>query len=269
MSPVAINGVDKQGIHINGLQQKQALSAASETVDKGVYDPTTLSAVDADLAVGNIKSAVTIFGKLGTYVGVDVSDADALVTDVKDPKTFYSVAAPRKTGTMPTVAIVAANSAYPAGYHAGNVGGLEAIDADLAAGNIKLGVNIFGKVGTYEGAAPTVTEALFLNNTDTWPPDLIATYTDLESVNIPATAKKVILILQGKQYSDGVNAYLRATYNGVERIAEFLASGTAYFMYRWAGDGTGGATTAKVQGKYQTAETSLRAYYECLFYYVS
>ncbi len=36
--------------------------------------------------------------------GVDISDADALVTDVKADKTFYSVTAPRKTGTyVPTV----------------------------------------------------------------------------------------------------------------------------------------------------------------------
>ena len=80
--------------------------------------------------------------------GADVSDADALVTDVKDPKTFYSVAAPIKTGTMPTVAIVAANDNYPAGYHAGNVGGLDAIDAELAEANINKGITIFGKLGT-------------------------------------------------------------------------------------------------------------------------
>ena len=66
MSPVAINGVDKQGVGINGVQVKQALSAANETVNKGVFEATTLSAVDADLAVANIKSGVTIFGVLGT-----------------------------------------------------------------------------------------------------------------------------------------------------------------------------------------------------------
>jgi len=154
MSPVAISGVDKQGVYVNGVQVKQALDPANETVNKGVYDPTTLSAVDGDLAVGNIEQGVTIFGKLGTVVPMDVSDANAAVGDVKDPKTFYSVAAPRKTGTMPTVAITAANDDYPAGYHAGNVGGLDAIDADLAPGNIKDGVTIFGKLGTY---AQTIT----------------------------------------------------------------------------------------------------------------
>ena len=66
MSPVAINGVDKQGVYVNGVQVKQALSADSETVNKGIYLPTTLSAVDADLAVGNIKLGVTIFGFVGT-----------------------------------------------------------------------------------------------------------------------------------------------------------------------------------------------------------
>lgn len=68
MSPVAINGVDKQGVYVNGVQVKQALNAANETVNKGVYDPTTLSAVDADLAAGNIKDTVNIFGKVGTVV---------------------------------------------------------------------------------------------------------------------------------------------------------------------------------------------------------
>jgi len=80
--------------------------------------------------------------------GIDISDADAAVGEVMQGKTFYSVAPPRKTGTMATVAIVAANDNYPQGYHVGNVGGLDAIDPDLAPGNIATGVTIFGKVGT-------------------------------------------------------------------------------------------------------------------------
>ena len=51
--------------------------------------------------------------------------------------------------TMPTVAIVPGSSAYPAGYHAGDGGGLSAIDADLVAANIKAGQIIFGVVGGY------------------------------------------------------------------------------------------------------------------------
>ncbi|HUV45157.1 MAG TPA: hypothetical protein VMW13_10050 [Dehalococcoidales bacterium] len=73
---------------------------------------------------------------------------DAAVGDVLDPKTFYKDDPETKlTGTLATVAIVAANDSYPAGYHVGNVGGLDAIDADLASANIKSGKTIFGKAG--------------------------------------------------------------------------------------------------------------------------
>jgi len=103
---------------------------------------------------------------------IDISDADATVGDVKSPKTFYSMEEPRKTGTMPTVDIVAANDNYPEGYHAGNVGGLDAIDADLAPVNIKKDVNIFGKVGTLEPIAeaqsvtqPTTLDGFVIENT--------------------------------------------------------------------------------------------------------
>lgn len=88
-------------------------------------------------------------GRMGEAVGISVADADALVGEVLSPKTFYSVAAPRKTGIMPTVALAPASSAYPTGYHAGDGGGLPAIDADLAEANIKYGATIFGIAGGY------------------------------------------------------------------------------------------------------------------------
>lgn len=61
------NGVGITSL-LNGETVKQALNPANETVDRGVYNPTTLSAVDVDLAVGNIADGVTIFGFLGTLV---------------------------------------------------------------------------------------------------------------------------------------------------------------------------------------------------------
>ncbi len=66
---IALNGVTHERIAFNGQVAKTALSAANDVLAKGVYDPTTLSTVDADLAVGNIKSGVTIFGFTGTLVG--------------------------------------------------------------------------------------------------------------------------------------------------------------------------------------------------------
>ena len=80
MSPVAVNGVDKQGIDVNGIQVKQSLNPANETVSKGVYAATTLSTVDTDLAVGNIKNGVTIFGFVGTYTGPATLSQDILGT---------------------------------------------------------------------------------------------------------------------------------------------------------------------------------------------
>jgi len=82
---------------------------------------------------------------------IDPNEATAVLTDVKDPKTFFAGPTDDKlTGTMPTVAIVAANDNYPAGYHVGNGGGLDAIDPDLAPANIKETATIFGKVGTFD-----------------------------------------------------------------------------------------------------------------------
>ncbi len=78
---------------------------------------------------------------------ISLGDADAAVGEVLSPRTFYSVAVPKKTGAMPTVALAVGNNAYPTGYHAG-AASLQAIDANLAVGNIKSGVNVFGYVGT-------------------------------------------------------------------------------------------------------------------------
>ncbi len=80
--------------------------------------------------------------------GIDISDADAALADVLNPKTFYSVAAPRKTGSMPTVALVAGSNAYPQGYHVGDALGLSHVDTNLDPALISAGVNIFGVVGT-------------------------------------------------------------------------------------------------------------------------
>jgi len=83
---------------------------------------------------------------------LDLSPADAAVGEVKDGKFFFSVEEPIKEGTMPTVAIAPGSSAYPTGYHAGEGGGLVAVDADFVAGNIKKDVAIFGVTGTAVGA---------------------------------------------------------------------------------------------------------------------
>ncbi|GAJ10061.1 unnamed protein product, partial [marine sediment metagenome] len=131
-----------------GTMPTVALDPAANDYPTGYHaGAASLTAIDAHLAAGNIKDGVEIFGVTGTLVeGVDVSDANALVEEVKTGRTFYSVAAPRKTGTMPIVALDPAANDYPAGYHAG-AASLTAIDAQLVTGSIKFGVTIFGVAG--------------------------------------------------------------------------------------------------------------------------
>ena len=57
---------DAAATHVLGAKM-QTLDPSTDTVDAGYYLSATLSAVDTDLVPSNIKSGVTIFGKLGTY----------------------------------------------------------------------------------------------------------------------------------------------------------------------------------------------------------
>ncbi len=88
-------------------------------------------------------------------------EGDAALSDVKNGKTFYAGATALKTGNLATVALAAGSNAYPAGYHVGNGGGLDAVDTDLVAANIADGVTIFGVLGTL--AAGTLAEDIRAN----------------------------------------------------------------------------------------------------------
>ncbi|GAI39314.1 unnamed protein product, partial [marine sediment metagenome] len=90
---------------------------------------------------------ITIFGFAGSADVHDISGATAIEAEVIEDETFYAVSGGIRTGTMPIVEITAVNDNYLAGYHAGDGGGLAAIDVNLAAANILSGVNIFGFIG--------------------------------------------------------------------------------------------------------------------------
>ena len=130
-----------------GTMATRTLNPANETVQAGYYAATTLSTVDAQLANANILSGVNIFGFVGVATVQDIGAADAVLADVKNGKTFFSVTGGIKTGNLATVAITAGSNAYPAGYHVGNGGGLDAIDLDLVTANIKSGITIFNVAG--------------------------------------------------------------------------------------------------------------------------
>lgn len=126
--------------------------------------------------------------------GVHIGDSNAAVGEVLSPKTFYATAPPKKTGTMPTVAITNANDNYPAGYHAGDAGGLDAIDLDLASANIKSGVTIFGKAG-----AATVQE---IGAADAAVADVLAPKTFFSVTGGIKTGTKPQSFYDGFEYAD-------------------------------------------------------------------
>jgi hypothetical protein len=63
LAPVAANT-----IHVFNPPLR-AMDASTDTVRAGYYSAVSLSAVDPDLAPGNIESGVAMFGTTGTYVG--------------------------------------------------------------------------------------------------------------------------------------------------------------------------------------------------------
>ena len=72
---------------VNGTQVTgtgtQTLSVASNNVTEGYYAATTLSTVDTNLATGNIKAGVNIFGVSGDTNVVNTSSGDATATDIR------------------------------------------------------------------------------------------------------------------------------------------------------------------------------------------
>lgn len=132
------------GAEVTGTMSTQTLSALSETLSAGYYAGTTLSAVDADLATGNIKSGITIFGVAGNSNVVDTTSGDATAAQMKTGVISW-VDGAEVTGSG-TQTLSAANATVNAGYYEATT--LDAVDTDLAAANILSGKTIFGVAGS-------------------------------------------------------------------------------------------------------------------------
>ncbi len=133
------------GAEVTGSLPTRTLAATTTAVNAGYYEATTLNAVDADLATGNIRSGVTIFGVNGKTEVVDTTSGDAVAGDVMEGKKAW-VDGAEVTGTLPTRMLAATTTVVNAGYYETTT--LTAVDADLAAANIKTNVTIFGIAGT-------------------------------------------------------------------------------------------------------------------------
>jgi len=152
------------GSAVTGTIATRTLSAANDTVSAGYYAATTLSAVDADLATGNIKSGVTVFGIAGNSNVVNTTTGDAVAGEILSGKKAW-VDGLEITGTITdregdnasTAQVAAAGLNYltaPAGFYDGDDrvsatdAQIAALDGDIVTGNIKSGVTVFGVAGS-------------------------------------------------------------------------------------------------------------------------
>jgi hypothetical protein len=121
-----------------------------QTIPAGYHSGSGKVVGDPALTAGNIRQGASIFGVVGS--SIQASGA-AVAGEVLSGKTF-SNASGAATGGMPNNGAVTltpgtADVAIVAGYHNGS--GKVLGDADLAAGNIRQGANIFGVTGAYRG----------------------------------------------------------------------------------------------------------------------
>jgi len=156
---------DTTYLGVTGSVATQTLSVLNDTVAAGYYAATTLSAVDSDLATGNIKSGITIFGIDGNGNVVDTSTGDAVAGDILSAKKAW-VGGLEITGNIANCSSEGSQSCYAMGtYFAGTsktasnsatsqsagyypAFDLATVDTDLTASKIMADVSIFGVSGT-------------------------------------------------------------------------------------------------------------------------
>lgn len=145
--------------------------ANNQYINKFVYHGDTKFDLTGDtITASDLASGVTAHDKSGAPItGTNTFDSDtsedtAAVAEILSGKTAHARGA-QLTGTMPNrgavtgiISEVAEEYSIPQGYHDGS--GKVKIDpveqAKIIPGNIKAGVEILGKTGTYAGEAISV-----------------------------------------------------------------------------------------------------------------
>ena len=122
-------------------------TTTNQTIALGYHDGLGKVEGDADLVASKIVSDVVIFEVTGSAIA---ATGDAAAGDVLTGKTFSNASAAGIAGAMPnngavTIVPTTTQQTIAAGYHNGS-GKVEG-DADLVAGSIARGVDLFGVSG--------------------------------------------------------------------------------------------------------------------------
>lgn len=151
-----VNDQETTGTMANVGQVNIPPGMAAQTIPQGYHDGTGEVAGDAGLAPANIRAGATIFGVAGKPEVVDTTSGDAVPSDLLAGKKAW-VDGAEVTGSMAMRTLSATGTTVQAGYYAAAT--LTEVDADLAAGNIKKDVTVFGVTGTHEGGGVVYTNA--------------------------------------------------------------------------------------------------------------
>ena len=121
---------ETEEVTVTATTEQQVVNPTSGKVINKVTVNAVTSAIDSNIAAGNIKSGTTILGVAGSVV--ELSGETANVT----PTTAEQIITPTTVNGLTSVTVAGVTSA---------------IDANILAENIKAGVTILGVEGTYTG----------------------------------------------------------------------------------------------------------------------
>lgn len=136
------------GAMTNVGQQIITPTTSSQTISQGYHNGTGYVGGDAALETDNIRAGTTIFGVSGKTEVVDTTEAtNSVVAGRMKTGDVGFVNGNKITGTG-TQTLSDTSETVAEGYYAATT--LSVVDTNLAAGNIKKDVEIFGVPGTYD-----------------------------------------------------------------------------------------------------------------------
>jgi hypothetical protein len=112
-----------------------------QAIPQGYHNGSGSVSGDVNLVTDNIKAGTSIFGVAGKSSVVETASGTAVASDMLASKTAY-VNGALVTGAMVSRTLSSNTAVVSGGYYAAT--NLTQVDGDLATGNIRAGVTVFG-----------------------------------------------------------------------------------------------------------------------------